>query len=178
MKSIIFTALLTDNPEKAKALHSSTLAWRIPWTEEPGGLHSMGSLIVGHDWAASLSLFTFVQWRRKWQPTPVFLPGESQGWGKPGGLPSMGSHRVGHGWSDLAAAVTDIPRWIWLSLFSSFLNCECVGVKSTMISSRVWCHCIDSCWGECNFPHHCFHSITVTVNTVKKVSNILQLLGE
>ena len=36
---------------------------------------------VGHDWAASLSLFTFMHWRRKWQPTPVFLPGESQGWG-------------------------------------------------------------------------------------------------
>ena len=41
----------------------------------------MGSLRVGHDWAASLSLFTFMHWRRKWQPTPVFLPGESQGWG-------------------------------------------------------------------------------------------------
>ena len=36
---------------------------------------------VGHDWATSLSLFTFMHWRRKWQPTPVFLPGESQGWG-------------------------------------------------------------------------------------------------
>ena len=35
---------------------------------------------VGHDWATSLSLFTFMRWRRKWQPTPVFLPGESQGW--------------------------------------------------------------------------------------------------
>ena len=50
-----------------------------PWTEEPGGLQSMGSLRVGHDWATSLSLFTFMHWRRKWQPTPVFLPGESQG---------------------------------------------------------------------------------------------------
>ena len=59
--------------------------------EEPGGLQSMGSLRVGHDWATSLSLFTFVPWRRKWQPTPVFLPGESQGQGEPGGLPSMGS---------------------------------------------------------------------------------------
>ena len=36
---------------------------------------------VGHDWATSLSLFTFMHWRRKWQPTPVFLPGESQGRG-------------------------------------------------------------------------------------------------
>ena len=88
------------------APHSSTLAWKIPWTEEPGGLQSIGLLRVRHrhDWATLLSLFTFMHWRRKWQPTPMFLPGESQGRGKPGGLPSMGSHRVGHDWSDLAAA--------------------------------------------------------------------------
>ena len=54
--------------EKAMATHSSTLAWKIPWMEEPGGLQSMGSLRVGHDWATSLSLFTFMHWRRKWQP--------------------------------------------------------------------------------------------------------------
>ena len=65
--------------EKAMAPHSSTLAWKIPLTEEPGRLQSMESLGVGHDWATSLSLFTFMHWRRKWQPTPVFLPGESQG---------------------------------------------------------------------------------------------------
>ena len=67
--------------EKAMAPHSSTLAWKIPWTKEPGKLQSMKSLRVGHDWETSLSLFTFMHWRRKWQPTPVFLPGESQGWG-------------------------------------------------------------------------------------------------
>ena len=61
------------------ATHSSTLAWKIPWAEEPGRLQSMGSLRVGRSWATSLSLFTFMHWRRKWQPTPVFLPGESQG---------------------------------------------------------------------------------------------------
>ena len=62
------------------APHSSTLAWKIPWMEECGGLQSMGSRRLGHEWATSLSLFTFMLWRRKWQPTPVFLPGESQGW--------------------------------------------------------------------------------------------------
>ena len=67
--------------EKAMAPHSSTLAWKIPWTEEPGRLQSMGSLRVRYIWATSLSLFTFLHWRRKWQPTPVFFPGESQGWG-------------------------------------------------------------------------------------------------
>ena len=63
------------------ASHSSTLAWKIPWTEEPGRLQSMGLQRVRHNWVTSLSLFTFVHWRRKWQPTLVFLPGESQGRG-------------------------------------------------------------------------------------------------
>ena len=65
---------------KAMAPHSSTLAWKIPWMEEPGGLQSMRSLSVRHNRATSLSLFTFMHWRRKWQSTPVFVPGESHGW--------------------------------------------------------------------------------------------------
>ena len=72
--SCIYLSLVNGRP------HSSTLAWKIPWTEEPGRPQSMESLRVGHNWATSLSLFTFLHWRRKWQPTPVFLPGESQGW--------------------------------------------------------------------------------------------------
>ena len=63
------------------ASHSSSLGWKIPWMEEPGRLQSTGSLRVGHGWATSLSLFTVMHWRRKWQPTPVLLPGESQRWG-------------------------------------------------------------------------------------------------
>ena len=78
---VFISITLGDSSEKAMAPHSSTLAWKIPWTEEPGRLQSMGSLRVGHDRATSLSLFTFMHWRRKWQPTPVLLPGESQGWG-------------------------------------------------------------------------------------------------
>ena len=65
--------------EKAMVPHSSTVARKIPWMEEPGRLQSMGSLRVRHDWATWLSLSTFMHWRRKWQPTPVFLPGESHG---------------------------------------------------------------------------------------------------
>ena len=65
--------------EKAIATHSSSLTWKLPWTEEPGRLQSMGSRRIGHNWVTSLSLFTFMHWRRKWQPTPAFLPGESQG---------------------------------------------------------------------------------------------------
>ena len=94
------------------APHSSTPAWKIPWTEEPGRLQSMGSLPVGYDWATSLSLFTFMHWRRKWQPTPVFLPGEPQGRESLVGCHLWGHtivwlqcrRRVGHDWSDLAAA--------------------------------------------------------------------------
>ena len=70
-----------ENMGAVMATHSSTLAWEIPWMEEPGRLQSMGSRRVRHDWATSLSFFTFLHWRRKWQHTPVFLPGESQGRG-------------------------------------------------------------------------------------------------
>ena len=73
------------------APHSSPLAWKVPWTEEPGGLQSMGSLGVGQDLVTSLSLFTFMHWRRKLQPTPVFLLGESQG---PGSM--VGCRLWGH----------------------------------------------------------------------------------
>ena len=73
---------------------SSTLAWKIPWMEEPGGLQAMGSRRVGHDWETSLSLFTFMHWRRKWQPTPVFLPGESQGRGSLVGVYGVAQSRT------------------------------------------------------------------------------------
>ena len=79
--SLFFNILSRLIMEKAMAPHSSTLALRVPWMEEPGGLQSMGSRRVRYDWATSLSLFTFMHWRSKWQPTPVFLPGESQGRG-------------------------------------------------------------------------------------------------
>ena len=85
--------------EKAMAPHSSTLAWKIPWMEEPGWLQSMGLLGVRHDWATSLSLFTFMHWRRKWQLTPVFLPGESQGRGS-----LVGCHLWGLTESDMTNA--------------------------------------------------------------------------
>ena len=81
------------------APHSSTLAWKIPWMEEPGGLQSMGLLRVGQDSATSLSLFTFLHWRRQWHPTPVLLPGESQGRGS-----LVGCRLWGRTESDMAEA--------------------------------------------------------------------------
>ena len=90
--------------EKAMAPHSSTLAWKIPWTEEPGRLQSMGSLRVGHDWATSLSLFTFIHWRRKWQPTPVFC---------------LENPRDGKAWWAAVYGVAQSRTWLkWLSLAS------------------------------------------------------------
>ena len=77
----VLNATVHNFTEKAMATHSSTLAWQISWTEEPGRLQSTGSLGVRHDWATSLSLYTFMHWRRQWQTTPMFLPGESQGRG-------------------------------------------------------------------------------------------------
>ena len=89
------------------ATHFSTLAWKIPCTEEPGRLQSMGSRRVRHDWATSLSfsLFTFLHWRRKWQPTPVFLPGESRDWGA--------------WWAAVCGVAQSRTRLKWLSSSSS-----------------------------------------------------------
>ena len=107
--------------EKAMAPHSSTLAWKISWTEEPGGPQSMGSLRVGQDSATSLSLFTSMHWRRKWQHCSV-LAWRIPGMGEPGGLPSLGSHRVGHDWSDAAAAAAAAGlQLLFLDIWEVFL---------------------------------------------------------
>ena len=96
------------------APHSSTLAWKIPWMEEPGRLQSMGSLRVGHDWATSLSLFTFHfhALEKEMATHSSVLAWRIPGMGEPGGLLSMGSHRVGHDWSDLAAAAA-VLFYVW-----------------------------------------------------------------
>ena len=109
----------SKSTEKAMAPHSSTLAWKIPWTEEPGELQSMGLLRIGHNCHAlekeMATHSSVLAWR---------IPGT----GEPGGLPSVGSHRVGHDWRDLAAAAFPTSnksddhsqcklkvqkRWIW-----------------------------------------------------------------
>ena len=75
------------------APHSSTLAWRIPWTEEPGGLQSMGSLGVGHDF---IFTFHFHALEKEMATHSRVLAWRIPGMVEPDGLPSMGSHRVGH----------------------------------------------------------------------------------
>ena len=98
------------------APHSSTLAWKIPWAEEPCRLQSMGSLRVGHDWATTFT-FQFHALEKEMATHSSVLAWRIPGMGKPGGLPSTGSHWVGHDWSDLTAAVATI-----LSCFFFFLT--------------------------------------------------------
>ena len=90
------------------ATHSRTLAWKIPWMEEPGGLQSMGSLGVGHNWATSLYFFHFHALEKEMATHSSVLAWRIPGTGEPGGLPSMGSLRVGRDWSDLAAAAAAV----------------------------------------------------------------------
>ena len=98
--------------ERARAPHSSTLAWRIPGMEEPGRLQSMGSLRVGHDWVTPFTFHFHILGKEMATHSSV-LAWRIPGTGEPGGLPSMGSHRVGHDWSDLAAAACPLPDRYW-----------------------------------------------------------------
>ena len=101
------------------APHSSTLAWKVLWTEEPGRLQSMGSLGVTHDWATSLT-FHFHALEKEMASHSSVLAWRIPGTGEPGGLPSMGSHRVGHNWSDLAAAASRVTVYSLVILLSQF----------------------------------------------------------
>ena len=83
------------------ATHSSILAWRILWTEVPGGLLSRGSHRVRHDWSDLACMHALEKERATHSSV---LAWRIAGKAEPGGLPSVGSHRVGHDWSDLAAA--------------------------------------------------------------------------
>ena len=149
--------------------HSSTLAWKIPWTEEPGRLQSMGSQRVGHDWATSLSFFTFMHWRRKWQPTPLFLPGESQGQGSLVGCRLWGCTEL------------DTTKVTWQyelgSVHSSvnFQKVRCWLLPKCLIETACetfspWTFFVVVCWkvfyhsfsfGTCNSSVHIFHFFLV-----------------
>ena len=114
--------------EKTMAPHSSTLAWKIPWVEEPGRLQSRGSLRVRHDWASSLSLSCI--WEGNGNPLQCSCLEN------PGGLLSLELHRVGHDWSNLAvaaAAILYLPL-MWSSLPNSFTVTPPLGEESLVAS--------------------------------------------
>ena len=128
----------TRKLEKAMTPHSSTLAWKIPWTEEPGRLQSMGSLKVGYDWATErLSDFTFHfhALEKEMATHSSVLAWRIPGTGEPGGLPSMGSHRVGHDWSDIAAAAAALAgRW--------WLRTQCLTIRTLSNGRRLQFLCL------------------------------------
>ena len=90
-----------DPLEEEMGIHSSFLAWEVLRTEEPGGLLSIGSHRIGHDWSDLACVHAL---EKEMATHSSVLPWRIPGTGEPGGLPSMGSHRVGHDWSNLAAA--------------------------------------------------------------------------
>ena len=88
------------------ASHSSFLAWKIPWIEEPGRLQSMGSL--SQTWLSNFTFtFHFHALEKEMATHSSVLAWRIPGTVEPGGLPSMRSHRVGHDWSDLASVAGD-----------------------------------------------------------------------
>ena len=91
---LIYSSLRTD-AEKAMAPHSSTLAWKLPWMEEPGGLQSMGSRRVGHDFTFTFT-FHFHALEKEMATHSSTLAWRIPGTGEPDGLLSMGLYRVGH----------------------------------------------------------------------------------
>ena len=137
--------------------HSSTLAWIIPWMEEPSRLQFMGLRRVGHDWATSLSLFTFMHWRRKWQATPV-LPGESQGWSLVGAVSGVTQSRTRLKWLSsgsssnlsitnrlVSSSTVSSSKYTSSNFFSNFCLC-CKFYQSmwkwshSVVSNPQWSH--------------------------------------
>ena len=112
-------------PEKAMAPHSSTLARKIPWTEEPGRLQSMGLLGVEHDWATSLSLS---------------LSCIGEGNGNPLQCPCLENPRDGGAWWAAVSGVAQSRTWLkWLSSSSS--NIPALAQKRALsLSSKAVCY--------------------------------------
>ena len=121
------------------APHPSTLAWKIPWTEEPARLQSMGRLRIGHDWAPSLSLFTFHfhALEEEMATHSSLLAWRIPGTVEPGGLPSMGSHRVGHDWRNLAAAAAMTNEAFPRGASGKESACQCRRHKKRVFSPWV-----------------------------------------
>ena len=135
--------------EKAMVTHSSTLAWRIPWMEEPGkaAVHGVSK---SPTWLSDFTFtFHFPALDKEMATHSSVLAWRIPGTGEPGGLQSMGSHRVGHNWSDLAAAAAansaKLPR-CFLSQFSfALVFCLITTKVSTLLIyafEKIFLNCI------------------------------------
>ena len=123
------------------AAHSSTLAWKIPWMEEPGRLQSMGSWRVRQDCDFTFT-FHFHALEKEMATHSSVLAWRIPGTVEPGGLPSVGSHRVGHDWSNLAAAAIVWEENLTLALLSkgSVLSWFNIQFSSVTQSCPTLCH--------------------------------------
>ena len=146
------------------ATHSSTLAWKIPWMEEPGRLQSMGLLRVGHDWASSLSLFTFMRWRRHGNPlqcSGLENPRDRGAW-----------------WAAVYGVTQSRTRLKWLS--SSSLKCLSfkIFMKAKKFASKAYKilknfqnqFCYDKFQRSCGWPDKIFHSFRLLWVFLKIIS--------
>ena len=135
--------------ERAMATHSSTLAWKTPWMEEPGRLQSMGSLGIRHDWVTSF--FHFHALEKEMETHFSVLAWRIPRMVEPSGLTFMGLHRVIHDWSDLAAAVyvTVYPLYVFFEKMS-------IWKKKVLVtqSCLTFCHPKD-----CSLPFSSVHGI-------------------
>ena len=142
--------------EKEMATYSSVLAWRILWTEEPGGLLSMGSHRIRHDW----SDFACIRVLEKEMAThSSVLAWRIPGTGEPGGLPSMGSHRVGHDWSNLAAAA-QVKDQNWTQRIT---NCQLIKDAKWSYQGRYVTNYVERYSSKC-YPRQLTRDITNTWN--------------
>ena len=128
--------------EKAMTPHSSTLAWKIPWGEEPGRLQSMWSLRVGHDWATSLSLFTFTHWRRKWQQCSCLENPRDRGawWAAVYGVAQSRT------WLKRLSGSSSMSIELMIPSNHLILHCSLLFLLSVFSSIRVWFHFIIHSW--------------------------------
>ena len=154
------------------APHSSTLAWKIPWTEERGGLQSMG-VIKSRRWLSDFTFtFHFHALEKEIAPHSSVVAWRIPGTGEPGGLPSMGLHGVGHDWSDLAAAA----RALRISVSFFLFIIEVSGVQHYRVtsvcitkcsSSQVWLlFIIIQLTPFTHFAHYLIHFPLVTTNLI------------
>ena len=127
--------------EKAMAPHSSTLAWQIPWREEPGRLQSMGVARSRTGLSDFTFTFHFHALEKEMATHSSVLACRIPGTVEPGGLPSLGSHRVGHDWSDLAAAKagnSQVHMWIFFYIYEYFSIYIYICMYFTIILCYSW----------------------------------------